>query len=259
MYSRYHCRKTVSLNFRNTKETTSKDLSTIDLPTINLSKVCLSDPARRQEERDRLMGSFTTVGFCLVTGLDGYDAEELLRWTRWFFRDVATEKKMDQLATRAFNPGNGNLYRGYFPVRHGGLSHKEGYDIGKPFPAEMVQAGNPFKEATPKLTLEGREEEVEEFYKVKLAPSIGGDFVYGISCYYPCLLYLPHSGDVQAPGDPGEGGGPNLLPDCRGRREEALLLQPPVREGPAPHAATDQVPEEDGADSEGGLPSRREK
>ena len=57
-----------------------------------------------------------------------------------------------QLATKAFNPSNCNLYRGFFPLRHGGLSHKEGYDISRREEGEEgAEEGNPFKEGTPRL------------------------------------------------------------------------------------------------------------
>ena len=32
------------------------------------------------------------------------------RWTKWFF-EVDHDQRMDQLATKAFNPKNKNLYR----------------------------------------------------------------------------------------------------------------------------------------------------
>ena len=31
----------------------------------------------------------------------------------------------------AFNDQNQNLYRGYFPIKEGNLSHKQGFDIGQ--------------------------------------------------------------------------------------------------------------------------------
>jgi len=51
---------------------------------------------------------------------------------------------MHQLATRAFNPANYNLYRGYFPLRSGALSHKQGYDLG-PEIDEKDEVGYVFK------------------------------------------------------------------------------------------------------------------
>lgn len=184
-----------------------KDLSTIDLPTINLSAACMSDPGARKKERDELMKSFTTVGFCLITGLEGYDADELFKWTKWFFKDVSLDERMAQLATKAFNPQNKNLYRGFFPMRHGGLSHKEGYDISKPYPEGVVQEGNPFKERTPHLKLDGREAQVEEFYKV--CPNT--ESVHG--CKLSLIFIIVTTGDVQTPGPPGKGWRSDLFPD----------------------------------------------
>jgi hypothetical protein len=62
-----------------------------------------------------------------------------------------------------------NLYRGYFPVVPGNLSHKHGYDIGPTMDKSAIPEGeedNPFYQDTPILVLPGREEQLEEFYQV---------------------------------------------------------------------------------------------
>ncbi len=148
-----------------------QDISVIDLPTIDLSPSKMKDPDLRKEEMDKLIQSFTTVGFCLITGIDqeGYNADEVLESIKWFFHDVSPEDKVDQLATKTFNSKNKNLYRGYFPMKHGGLSHKEGYDISKPKSEDVLQVGNPFLEPTPKLCIKGQEKNIEQFYKASNA------------------------------------------------------------------------------------------
>ncbi len=138
----------------------------IDLPVINVSDEYLSEPANKRETMDRLVDCFSTVGFCLITGLEDYDSEALFRWAKWFHYEVPEQVKFDQLATRGFNPKNTNLYRGYFPLVEGSLSYKQGYDLGPDFTDEDVQEGNPFRQKTPRLVLPGREKELEEFYRV---------------------------------------------------------------------------------------------
>lgn len=81
---------------------------------------------------------------------------------------MTEEERFDQLATKAFNPKNGNTYRGYFPLKEGALSFKQGYDIGSPIPEELADNANPFMQRTPRLELPGREAEVEGFYKVSV-------------------------------------------------------------------------------------------
>jgi len=51
-------------------------------------------------------------------------------------------------------------------VKPGGLSHKEGYDMGTPVPDHLMEEGHPFHEKTPTLSLPGREDEVEAFQRV---------------------------------------------------------------------------------------------
>jgi len=74
----------------------------ISLPVIDMSAARLSDPAGRAEETTKLLESFSSAGFCLVSGVHGYDADRLLKWAKWFFHEVPEEEKMGQLATKTF-------------------------------------------------------------------------------------------------------------------------------------------------------------
>ncbi len=140
---------------------------TIDLDVVDLSEAALSGP-RRAAEIKKLVDSFSTAGFCLITGLKGYDKDKLFEALEWFYYGVSEEERFGQLATKAFNPANENAYRGYFPMIPGQLSHKRGYDIGPTYdviPDEHKD--NPLLMETPKLKLPGREKEVEKFYEVR--------------------------------------------------------------------------------------------
>ena len=138
---------------------------TISLSVVNLSEQHLRDPDNRRRETQKLLESFSTVGFCQITGIEGYSVEELFEWAKWFFLEVPEEVKLEQLATSAFNPRNKNVYRGYFPLVDGALSHKQGYDLGPILDDGLIQEGNPFMQQTPRLQLPGREKEVETFYE----------------------------------------------------------------------------------------------
>ena len=137
---------------------------TISLTVVNLSRKHLEDHKNRKNETQKLLDSFTNVGFCQITGIEGYSTEELFKWTKWFFLEVPEDIKLKQLATSAFNPGNKNIYRGYFPLVEGALSHKQGYDLGPTF--DEVQDGNPFMQNTPRMHIPGKEDKVEKFYEV---------------------------------------------------------------------------------------------
>jgi isopenicillin N synthase-like dioxygenase len=59
-------------------------IKSIDLPTINLSSKHMKDPTLRKQETKKLIDSFSDVGFCLITGIEGYNMQELLKWTKWY-------------------------------------------------------------------------------------------------------------------------------------------------------------------------------
>ncbi len=140
----------------------------IDLPVIDVSDRNLALGKTRKAATDKLIECFSSVGFCLITGVEqeGYDADELLKWTKWFHDELPEDVKLEQLATKAFNSKNKNLYRGYFPLQEGSLSYKKGYDFGPDLPDEGVQEGNPFRQKTPRLNIPGKEGTLKEFYQV---------------------------------------------------------------------------------------------
>ena len=139
----------------------------ISLPKIDFSALGAS-PEARAAELTKLLDCFSGVGFCLVSGVPGYSEKDLFEAVRWFYYDVTEAERYDQLATKAFNSKNDNHYRGYFPFKKGMLSHKQGYDISQTIedPPEEF-ADNPLMEVTPRLKLEGREQELDKFHEVR--------------------------------------------------------------------------------------------
>ena len=61
----------------------SSDISPIDLPVINMSWARMNNTKSRMEEAQKLIDCFSGVGFCVVTGLDGYDMDRLFKWIKW--------------------------------------------------------------------------------------------------------------------------------------------------------------------------------
>lgn len=58
------------------------DVKEISLSVIDLSPARMADPAGRKKETRKLIDCFSTVGFCQIEGLEGYDPDELFRWER---------------------------------------------------------------------------------------------------------------------------------------------------------------------------------
>eukprot|EP00095_Tigriopus_kingsejongensis_P002560 maker-scaffold309_size213625-snap-gene-1.29 protein:Tk02560 transcript:maker-scaffold309_size213625-snap-gene-1.29-mRNA-1 annotation:"isopenicillin n synthetase" len=138
----------------------------IQLDIIDLSPENLSDPQCKLRAINQLLTSFSNSGFCQIKGIPGYNAQELLKWTKWFFYNTPEEERIKQCGTRAFNEKSTNSYRGYFPVQPGQLSCKRGLDLGHLSEIPKHLEGVPLVEKTPFLQLEGREAELKEFYQV---------------------------------------------------------------------------------------------
>ncbi|XP_037083326.1 2-oxoglutarate-dependent dioxygenase-like [Pollicipes pollicipes] len=116
------------------------------LPVIDLS---LAGGLDRAQLAQRLTTALETTGFFYAEGIDGYDEEELMTYTRWFF-DLPHETKMG-IARKRFNPKTNIQYRGYFPVDKSDSSHKEGYDLASLEPLHDPEKAkwNIFYEPTP--------------------------------------------------------------------------------------------------------------
>jgi len=51
----------------------------INLPVVNLCEKHLTNPTARKKETDKILDSFSSLGFCLIEGIEEYDEESLLR------------------------------------------------------------------------------------------------------------------------------------------------------------------------------------
>lgn len=110
------------------------------LPVIDLR---LARGSTRPALVQQLKKALTEVGFIYLVGVEGYDEEELLRLTKWFF-SLPLEMRM-RISKKSFNPECEHEYRGFFPVIPGEVSHKEGFEMGpkvenRPIPAKTVAA-----------------------------------------------------------------------------------------------------------------------
>jgi len=132
-------------------------MADIALPIVQIDKA----GDERAVECQHLVKSIQNFGFCLVDGagsLCSYRPDHALDLADWFF-NLDNQTKMS-LATKVFVKENKNVYRGYFPVKPGNLSYKEGYEAGE---ETQQQTDNPLLEPTPFPHVEGREDECSWF------------------------------------------------------------------------------------------------
>lgn len=96
----------------------------ISIVTVNLTE---AENIFEKVARD-LVKDFEIIGFAAVSGIKDYDADELLKWTKWFF-DLPVSTKM-AIAKKAFNKTSPAVYRGYYPIVAGTHSFKEAFEAG---------------------------------------------------------------------------------------------------------------------------------
>ena len=79
----------------------------------------------------QVMEQMSTVGFCLIANIPGFDEDDLLK-ACVAFHQIPIKERMT-LALNHFNRANKNLYRGFFPFLEGDTSHKEFYDMTRKY------------------------------------------------------------------------------------------------------------------------------
>lgn len=114
--------KLIRINFPMLKE---DDI--FELAKINLTRAEESEDGFKEVSKE-LYSAFNSVGFAYVTDLKGFDPDELLYWTKWFYN--LPEKDKLRITRNTFVKENPNRYRGFFPRIPGGHSFKEAFEIG---------------------------------------------------------------------------------------------------------------------------------
>ena len=79
----------------------------------------------------QLMEQMSTIGFCLITNVEGFDEEKLLKPIKAFY-ELPIEKKLET-TPHHLNPENDHIHYGYFPFIEGDVSHKEFFSMPRPF------------------------------------------------------------------------------------------------------------------------------
>ncbi|CAI8005791.1 Isopenicillin N synthase [Geodia barretti] len=110
----------------------------MSIPTLDLA-------GERGEAAKQLVAALEDPGFLYIKNVQGYDPDELLRHTEWFF-SLPLDVRMS-LARREWNPKNSNRYRGYCPVIPGVADYKEHVDFSHDLsPSDPLSTDEPFYE-----------------------------------------------------------------------------------------------------------------
>jgi isopenicillin N synthase-like dioxygenase len=121
------------------------------IPIIDIAALFEGDTTARAAADRAIAAAAMDTGFMVVTGLPDavpVTPAHLQALKRIFALDPAL---LRPLCRQKFEPGNPNVYRGWFPLQPGHKTYKEGIDIGPDLahgPA-VVAAGDPLREATP--------------------------------------------------------------------------------------------------------------
>lgn len=198
------------------------------IPQIDISAL-FGAPSSGRDAADRaVMKAAAGIGFMIVTGFPG--AEWLVPDRRRQLLKIFSlpEPEKRNLWRWNFDDARPNVYRGWFPLQHGAVSHKEGIDMG-PDVAHgdaPIDPADPLCEATPlppEALLPGWRAAIAEYYRSMektgaalmraMARGLGLDetvfddaFRDGISTLR-LARYPPRSEDAPQPAEPAVVGG----------------------------------------------------
>jgi isopenicillin N synthase-like dioxygenase len=121
------------------------------VPTVDIGALFGPPGPGRERTDNAIMAAAAGVGFLTVAGLApdvplGPGARAELQ--RIF---GLPPRQLRALWRRKFEPGNANLYRGFFPLQLGNVTCKEGIDLGGDvlYGPDVVSPGDPLRERTP--------------------------------------------------------------------------------------------------------------
>ena len=96
------------------------------------------DLSKSKTDRKALAAKLTKAlqeeGFAFLDNVPGYDPDELLKHTKWFF-SLSEEEKLP-LTRKEWNPDSKNVFRGYTPLVPEHPSWKELIELGCPLEAD---------------------------------------------------------------------------------------------------------------------------
>jgi isopenicillin N synthase-like dioxygenase len=151
-------------------ERDATDAVSAAIPRIDVAPLFGPESAARTVADHAIASAAADPGFMTITGLppelavDAGVRSELLR----IFRLPAVDTR--RLWRRKFEPGNPNVYRGWFPLQTGNLTSKEGIDLGADIAhgRSVCRPGDPLREPTPTPpagTLPGWHDAAARYYR----------------------------------------------------------------------------------------------
>jgi isopenicillin N synthase-like dioxygenase len=123
----------------------------MSVPIIDIAPL-FGMPTTARDDTDRaILDAAHKIGFLQIVGLPPempLGAQSRADLLRIFSLDPAALRR---LWRQKFEPGNPNVYRGWFPLQPGNITAKEGIDLGADVlhGCDVIRAGDPLREATP--------------------------------------------------------------------------------------------------------------
>jgi isopenicillin N synthase-like dioxygenase len=121
------------------------------IPVIDAAPLFGADVAAQRLADDQLFAAARDTGFVCIGGLPADVPLTPAARARLLAIFSLGEGEKRRLSRRKFEPGNRNVYRGWFPAQPGNLTSKEGIDLGGDIAhgPDLVVAGDPLREASP--------------------------------------------------------------------------------------------------------------
>jgi isopenicillin N synthase-like dioxygenase len=122
----------------------------MSVPIVDIASL-FDKPTSARDDTDRaILAAAHRIGFLNIVGLPpelSIGAQSRTDLLRIFALDPSAQRR---LWRQKFEPGNPNVYRGWFPLQPGNVTAKEGIDLGADvLHGGVIRSGDPLREATP--------------------------------------------------------------------------------------------------------------
>jgi len=123
----------------------------MSVPVIDIAPL-FELPTTARDDTDRaILAAAHEIGFLHIVGLPPdmpLGAQSRAQLLRIFSLEPSAQRR---LWRQKFEPGNANVYRGWFPLQPGNVTAKEGIDLGADvvYGGAVICSGDPLREATP--------------------------------------------------------------------------------------------------------------
>jgi isopenicillin N synthase-like dioxygenase len=123
----------------------------MSVPSIDIAPLFDQSTSARDDADRAILAAAHRIGFLNIVGLPPdmpLGAQSRADLLRIFALHPAAQRR---LWRQKFEPGNPNVYRGWFPLQPGNVTAKEGIDLGADVlhGGDVIRTGDPLREATP--------------------------------------------------------------------------------------------------------------